>query len=134
MDYVIYAVVAALGWFGHQFVGAPMVAYRKLRAEIARSLRFYSKFDHSSLRPELRPMVTEAKAVYLDQMSRLMSCATDVWPYFIWVRLGVLPPLEKLREAEANLRGLSGQFGAEGEGPDNSRRQEKIERALRIKR
>ncbi len=134
MDYVIYAVVAALGWFGHQFLGAPMVAYRKLRAEIARSLRFYSKFDHSSLRPELRPMVTEAKAVYLDEMSRLVSCATDVWPYFIWVWLGVLPPLEKLREAEANLRGLSGQFGAEGEGPDNSRRQEKIERALRIKR
>ncbi len=134
MDYVIYAVVAALGWFGHQFLGAPMVAYRKLRAEIARSLRFYSKFDHSSLRPELRPMVTEAKAVYLDQMSRLVPCATAVWPYVIWVRLGVLPPLEKLREAEANLGGLSGQFGAEGEGSDNSRRREKIEQALQIKR
>ena len=142
MEYVIYAVVvafvtaflAALAWLGRLFLGAPMQAYRKLRAEIARSLRFYSKFDHSSLRPELRRMVTEAKAVYLDQSSRLVSCATDVWPYAIWVRLGLLPPLEKLREAEANLRGLSSQFGAEGEGPDNSRRREKIERALRIKR
>ncbi len=111
-----------------------MVAYRKLRAEIARSLRFYSKFDHPSLIPELSHRVQEAKDAYHDQMSRLMPCATAVWPYDIWVRLGVLPPLEKLREAEANLRGLSGQFGAKGEGPDNSRRQEKIERALRIKR
>ena len=138
MDYVIYTVVAAfvaaLGWLGHQFVGAPMQAYRKLRADIAQSLRFYSKFDHPFLIPDLSHMVTEAKAVYLDQMSRLMSCATDVWPYSIWVRLGVLSPLEKLREAEANLRGLSGQFGAEGEGSDNSRRQENIARALRIKR
>ena len=134
MDYVIYAVVPALGWVGYHFVGAPMLAYFKLRADIAQSLRLYSKFDNHSLIPELSHRVTEAKDVYLGQMSRLVSCATAVWPYSIWVWLGVLPPLEKLREAEANLRGLSGQFGAEGEGPDNSRRQEKIERALRIKR
>ncbi len=142
MDYVIYAVVvafvtaflAALAWLGRLFLGAPMQAYRKLRAEIAQSLKHYSKFDHPHLIPELSHRVQGAKDVYLGQSSRLMSCATDVWPYAIWARLGLLPTLEKLREAEANLRGLSSQFGAEGEGPDNRRRREKIEQALRIKR
>lgn len=75
-------------------------------------------------------MVDEAKALDLDQSSSLMACATEIWRYPLWAKIGMLPPLKNLRGAEANRRGLSAAFAMEGQRPDHGRRQEKIEAAL----
>jgi hypothetical protein len=75
----------------------------------------------------------EATRVYREQASALMGCANALILSSLLAKLHVIPSIDDLQEVKANLIGLSNAIGLDGEGLNNSRRQETIVRILRIR-
>ncbi len=135
-EYAAVGIMAALAWAAMHFVGKPILAYRKLRAEIARSLIFYANVGNPLLDSGTLDFVDrskEASRVYRDQASNLMAWTNDLTIYQFWAKLTIVPSIEDLQIAQGNLIGLSNNIGVPGEGSNVKWRRGEIRRVLRIR-
>ncbi len=132
MEYLGVAILTVLGYVATHFMAKPILAYRKLRAEIAKSLILYANVTAPPHGKD-EERWNEAGKVYREQASTLIACANNIVPYSFWGKLHIIPCLEDIHTAKANLLGLSIGIGVQGEGLNNSKRRQTIERCLRIK-
>jgi hypothetical protein len=128
LGYSSAAIVTVLAWFAAQFIGGPLVSYRKLRTDIARTLILYANVTQTQTE-----RWNEARRIYREQASTLMGCANDIKFLNLLAKTKLVPTLNEISTVKGNLIGLSNAIGLEGEGLNNSRRQETIERILKIR-
>jgi hypothetical protein len=137
MDYVGYfasAVLGVLGYVGAQFAVKPISELRMTREAIAKSLVFFANADTVVKVTDSEDARTrEARGKYRELASTLIAQANSIPLYGVWSCLRIIPTFEDIEKARANLIGLSNAVGVQGQSLDNSRRQENIEQALRLR-
>lgn len=134
MDYIGYlasAVLGVIGYVGAQFVLKPISELRSTRESIAKSLVLFGNAD--TMAGPSDPRSQEARGKYRELASVLIAQANSIPLYAAWSFLKLIPPFEEIEKARSNLIGLSNAVGVQGQSLDNSRRQEKIEKALWLK-
>lgn len=137
MDYVGYLatpILAVLAYVGAHFVGKPILELRKTRETIAKSLVLFGNADTmASATGSDDDRAREARKEYRELASTLIAQANSIPFYTTWSRLSIIPTSKDIEKARANLIGLSNSVGVPGQNLDNSRRQNNIEQALRLK-
>lgn len=137
MDYVGYfasAVLGVLGYVGAQFAVKPISELRTTREAIAKSLVLFANADTVVKVTDSDDARTrEARGKYRELASTLIAQANSIPLYGVWSCLQIIPTFEDIEKARANLIGLSNAVGVQGQSLDNSRRQENIEQALRLR-
>ena len=137
MDYVGYfasAVLGVLGYVGAQFAVKPISELRTTREAIAKSLVLFANADTVVKVTDSDDARTrEARGKYRELASTLIAQANSIPFYGVWSCLQIIPTFEDIEKARANLIGLSNAVGVQGQSLDNSRRQENIEQALRLR-
>ena len=137
MDYVGYfasAVLAVLGYVGVQFAVKPISELRTTREAIAKSLVLFANADTVvNVTGSENARTREAREKYRELASTLIAQANSIPFYGVWSCLRIIPAFTDIEKARANLIGLSNAVGVQGQSLDNSRRQENIERALRLR-
>lgn len=137
MDYVDYFASAALGVIGYvgvQFAVKPISELRTTREAIAKSLVLFAKADtvvNVTGSDDARAL--EARAKYRELASTLIAQANSIPFYGVWSCLRITPTFKDIEKARANLIGLSNAVGVQGQSLENSRRQQNIEQALRLR-
>ena len=131
MGYLGSAALGVIGYVGAQFVLKPISELRNTREAIAKSLVLFANADTMSTPDE--PRVIEARGNYRELASTLIAQANSIPLYSTWSYLKIIPSFKDIETARANLIGLSNSVGVEGQGLDNGRRQQNIERVLRLK-
>ena len=124
------AALGVLAYVLSQFAGKPIESYWELRRDIARCLVLYANADSVASADD--PLVQEARAKFRDLASSLVGLLNAMPLYRLWAFFGAVPSLDDLETAKTNLIGLSNGVGMPGRQMDNSRRYEKIQRALKI--
>lgn len=129
-EYVITGSVGIIGYILAAFVGGPIRAYWGLKGEIARSLVFYANAD--SVQHVGDPLAVEAEKKLRDLASTLTGIANEIPAYGLWAMLRVVPAPQDLEDARSNLIGLSNGIGVPGRSLENTKRHERIRKALGI--
>ena len=129
--YLLALVVAVLGWL----VGQPFLAYRAIRADIARCLVLYANVpSYSGAKHEPIPLRTyEAHMKYRELASELAVFENTITFYPLWAACKIIPTRKELNEAKGNLIGLSNSVGDRDQYDAVSKRENTIRRLLRIK-
>lgn len=137
MDFVGYLASAALGVIGYvgaQFALKPISELRATREEIAKSLVLFGNADTMvNVTGSDDPRAREARGKYHELASTLIAQANSIPVYGAWACLRIIPAFKDIEKARANLIGLSNAIGVQGQSVDNSRRQQNIEQALRLR-
>ena len=126
---MVYLAFAALG-VGAYFVLKPVLALRTTMKAIASALARFGNADAVCAPGDAR--ISTARVKYFDLANLLIAQAASVPLYAVWSSLNIIPPFEDIVSARAALIVLSNTVGVEGQREDNSRRQEHIEKALRL--
>jgi hypothetical protein len=135
MNFFLGLLGAGLGYIGVHFMTKPVLDLRATRTEIAKALVLYANVDAAIPdMPEGRmdERAIEGRQRYRDLASTLLAQATTVPFYRFWSLIKVLPTFQEIETAKANLIGLSNTSGRRKESLDNSRRQDKIQKALHL--
>lgn len=137
MDYVGFfasAVLGVLGYVGAQFAVKPISELRTTREAIAKSLVLFANADTVvNVTGSENARTREARGKYRELASTLIAQANSIPFYGVWSCLRIIPTFADIEKARANLIGLSNAVGVQGQSLDNSRRQENIERVLRLR-
>jgi hypothetical protein len=129
-DYVGTVGIGIGSYILAAFVGKPIRAYWDLKEEIAKCLVFYANADSVARADD--PLVLEAERKYRDLASTLTGIANGIPAYGLWAMLRLVPSLQDLEDAKSNLIGLSNGIGVPSRSLDNSKRHERIRKALGI--
>lgn len=133
-DYFVSAILGVLGYVGAQFAVKPISEIRTTREAIAKSLVLFANADTMvNVTGSEDARTKEARGKYRELASTLIAQANSIPFYGVWSCLRIIPTFEDIEKARANLIGLSNAVGVQGQSLDNSRRQENIERALRLR-
>lgn len=137
MEYVGYFASAALGVIGYvgaQFAVKPISELRTTREAIAKSLVLFANADTVvNVTGSDDARAGEARGRYRELASTLIAQANSIPFYGVWSWLHIIPTFEDIEKARANLIGLSNAVGVQGQSLDNSKRQQNIEQALRLR-
>jgi hypothetical protein len=131
MAYFACLVLGVIGYIGAHFALKPIVALRTTREAIAKTLVLFGNVDAVCAPGDAR--IPKARAKYHELASTLIAQAQSIPLYAVWSSLNIIPPFEDIDYARANLIALSNTAGVEGQREDNSKRQQHIETALRLK-
>jgi hypothetical protein len=130
--YLGTAAIAVVTYVLAQFVGKQVQAYWETKKEIAKSLVLYANADVALLGPE-NARTLQARQLYRENASCLIGLLNAIPLYRLWAFLRLIPSIEAMEVARANLIGLSNSVGVPGQAVDNSRREANIRRALGIR-
>ena len=131
MAYFLCAALGVIGYIGAHFALKPIVELRTTREAIAKALVLFGNLDAVCAPGDAR--IPKARGKYHELGSTLIAQAHSIPIYAVWSSLKIIPPFEEIDNARANLIALSNTVGVEGQREDNSRRQQNIETALRLK-
>ena len=127
-------VVGVAVWLATRLVGKPFLAYRAVRADIARCLVFYANVPFvGPIDTPLPPRTHEARLKYRELASELVACSNTLAFYQVWAACKILPTRKDLDSARGNLIGLSNSVGDRDQVDEITRRKTNIRRLLRIK-
>ncbi len=103
--YLLALVVGVLGWL----VGKPFLAYRAIRADIARYLVLYANVPSyfGTKHEPIPPRTHEAQDKYRELASELVAFENTIIFYPLLAACKFIPTQKELNEAKGNLIGLS---------------------------
>ncbi len=133
--YLLALVLGVLGWLATHLVGKPLLAYRAIRADIARCLVLYANVPSytGAIDTPLPPRTHQAHEKYRELASELVAFENTITFYHVWAVCKIIPTRKELDEAKRNLIGLSNSVGERDQYVAISKRENNIQRLLRIK-
>ncbi len=133
--YFLALVVTVLVWLATHLVGKPLLAYRAIRADIARCLVLYANVPSytGAIDTPLPPRTHQAQVKYRELASELVAFENTITFYHVWAACKIIPARKDLDEAKRNLIGLSNSVGERDQYVAISKRENNIQRLLRIK-
>ncbi len=131
--YLLALVVGVLGWLATHLVGKPFLAYRAVRADIARCLVLYANVPPAGEIDIPVPPHIKARAKYRELASELVACSNTIAFYQVWSAFKIIPTQEELYEVKGDLIALSNSVGEEVQYDAISERENNMRRLLRIK-
>ncbi len=133
--YFLALVVTVLVWLATHLVGKPLLAYRAIRADIARCLVLYANVPSyvGAIDTLLPPRTHQAQVKYRDLASELVAFENTIIFYPLLAACKFIPTRKELNEAKGNLIGLSNSVGERDQYVAISKRENNIQRLLRIK-